>query len=68
MSPTIYFVYIARSDNWSDPTLLEQVIETSAKFDMLLKLKRGEKEEKFKVEVHRNNEGGFHLNKMDADH
>lgn len=36
---------------------------TSAKFDMLLKVKRGEKEEKFKVEVHRNTEGGFQLNK-----
>ncbi|KAL8471137.1 hypothetical protein ACS0TY_028728 [Phlomoides rotata] len=45
-----------------------EVDETSAKFDMLLKVKRGEKEEKFKVEVHKNNEGGFHLNKMNADH
>ncbi|KAL1564301.1 Cysteine proteinase inhibitor 6 [Salvia divinorum] len=45
-----------------------EVVESSAKFDMLLKVKRGGKEEKFKVEVHRNNEGGFQLNKMDADH
>ncbi|KAL6522538.1 hypothetical protein OROMI_031496 [Orobanche minor] len=46
-----------------------EVVETSAKFDMLLKVKRGEKEEKFKVEVHRNTEGGFQLNKSDqADH
>ncbi|KAI3474517.1 hypothetical protein Pfo_029427 [Paulownia fortunei] len=44
-----------------------EVVETSAKFDMLLKVKRGGKEEKFKVEVHRNSEGGFHLNKMDTD-
>ncbi|GER33278.1 cysteine proteinase inhibitor [Striga asiatica] len=42
-----------------------EVVEASAKFDMLLKVKRGGKEEKFKVEVHRNEEGGFHLNKMD---
>ncbi|KAK6117491.1 hypothetical protein DH2020_048769 [Rehmannia glutinosa] len=43
-----------------------EVVETSAKFDMLLKVKRGGKEEKLKVEVHRNMEGGFHLNKMDT--
>ncbi|KAL3629099.1 hypothetical protein CASFOL_026321 [Castilleja foliolosa] len=42
-----------------------EVVDTSAKFDMLLKVKRGGKEEKFKVEVHRNGEGGFQLNKMD---
>lgn len=45
-----------------------EVVESSAKFEMLLKVKRGDKEEKFKVEVHRNTEGGFQLNKMDADH
>ncbi|KAL3839940.1 hypothetical protein ACJIZ3_024531 [Penstemon smallii] len=45
-----------------------EVVETSAKFDMLLKVNRGGKEEKFKVEVHKNNEGGFHLNQMEADH
>ncbi|PIN23494.1 hypothetical protein CDL12_03778 [Handroanthus impetiginosus] len=44
-----------------------EVVETSAKFDMLLKVKRGGKEEKFKVEVHRNGEGGFQLNKMEVD-
>ena len=42
----------------------KQVIDESAKFDMLLKVKRGSKEEKFKVEVHKNNEGSFHLNQM----
>lgn len=41
-----------------------QVVENSAKFDMLLKMKRGEKEEKFKVEVHKNHEGTLHLNQM----
>ncbi|XP_039136454.1 cysteine proteinase inhibitor 12-like [Dioscorea cayenensis subsp. rotundata] len=45
-----------------------EVIEDSAKFDMLLKLKRGSKEEKFKVEVHKNLEGTFHLNQMQQEH
>nr|WFP52520.1 cystatin [Aristotelia chilensis] len=45
-----------------------EVIEDSAKFDMLLKVKRGDKEEKLKVEVHKNNEGTFHLNQMEPDH
>ncbi|KAA8537359.1 hypothetical protein F0562_026954 [Nyssa sinensis] len=44
-----------------------EVIEESTKFDMLLKVKRGGKEEKFKVEVHKN-EGTFHLNQMVPDH
>lgn len=44
------------------------MIEEHAKFNMLLKLKRGDKEEKFKVEVHKNNEGTFKLNQMEADH
>ncbi|KAG7945946.1 hypothetical protein I3843_14G013000 [Carya illinoinensis] len=42
-----------------------EVIEDFAKFDLLLKLKRGSKEEKYKVEVHKNNAGGFHLNQME---
>lgn len=41
-----------------------QVAESSAKFDMLLKVKRGDKEEKFKVEVHKNHEGILQLNQM----
>ncbi|KAL0304575.1 UNVERIFIED_CONTAM: Cysteine proteinase inhibitor 12 [Sesamum radiatum] len=46
-----------------------EVVDTSAKFDMLLKVKRGGKEEKYKVEVHKNTEGGsFDLKKMDLDH
>ncbi|XP_022957234.1 cysteine proteinase inhibitor 12-like [Cucurbita moschata] len=44
-----------------------EVIEDAAKFDLLLKLKRGSKEEKFKVEVHKNNEGNFLLNQMVPD-
>ncbi|OAY36274.1 hypothetical protein MANES_11G008702v8 [Manihot esculenta] len=36
-----------------------------AKFNMLLKVKRGSSEEKFKVEVHKKNEGTFLLNQME---
>ncbi|XP_058080136.1 cysteine proteinase inhibitor 12 [Magnolia sinica] len=59
-----------RSNSLAPYELLEvvdakaEVIEDSAKFDMLLKLKRGSKEEKLKVEVHKNIEGTFHLNQM----
>ncbi|XP_073036648.1 cysteine proteinase inhibitor 6-like [Primulina eburnea] len=45
-----------------------EVDDTSAKFDMLLKVNRGDKEEKFKVEVHRNSEGNFLLNQMESHH
>jgi hypothetical protein len=45
-----------------------EVVDESAKFDMLLKLKRGDKEEKYKVEVHKNLEGKFILNHMQPDH
>ncbi|KAL6980967.1 hypothetical protein U1Q18_022603 [Sarracenia purpurea var. burkii] len=45
-----------------------EVIEESAKIDMLLKVKRGDKEEKFKVEVHKSHEGIFHLNQFGIDH
>ncbi|KAF6149421.1 hypothetical protein GIB67_016959 [Kingdonia uniflora] len=45
-----------------------EVIEDSAKFDILIKLKRGTKEEKYKVEVHKTLEGTFHLNQMEQDH
>ncbi|XP_050384917.1 cysteine proteinase inhibitor 6 [Argentina anserina] len=45
-----------------------EVIEDHAKFNMLLKLKRGDKEEKYKVEVHKNNEGAYNLNQMEAEH
>ncbi|KAK1317881.1 Cysteine proteinase inhibitor 12 [Acorus calamus] len=45
-----------------------EMLEGLAKFDLLLKLKRGSKEEKFKVEVHKNVEGIFHLNYMQQEH
>ena len=41
-----------------------QVIEESARFDILLKVSRGDKEEKLKVEVHKSDEGAFKLNHM----
>jgi len=37
-----------------DVWIVVQVINDTAKFNLLLKLKRGQKEEKFKVEVHKN--------------
>ncbi|ERM99075.1 hypothetical protein AMTR_s00101p00100170 [Amborella trichopoda] len=63
-----------RSNSLAPYELLEillaraEVIEESAKFDMLLKLKRGNKEEKYKVEVHKNLEGSYHLNHMQQHH
>ncbi|CAA7016232.1 unnamed protein product [Microthlaspi erraticum] len=45
-----------------------EVTGEAAKFNLLLKLKRGDKEEKFKVEVHKNNEGALHLNHMEPHH
>lgn len=44
------------------------VNESHAKYDMHLKVKRGGKEEKLKVEVHKNAEGTFNLNQMVPDH
>ncbi|XP_020273952.1 cysteine proteinase inhibitor 12-like, partial [Asparagus officinalis] len=44
-----------------------EVIEDLVKFDLLLKLRRGSKEEKYKVEVHKNLEGNFHLNQMQEE-
>ncbi|XP_027103415.1 cysteine proteinase inhibitor 6-like [Coffea arabica] len=42
-----------------------EVAEESARFDLHLKVRRGGREEKFKVEVNRNSEGYFHLNHME---
>ena len=47
---------------------MQQVVEDFAKLDLLLKVKRGNKDEKFKVEVHHKNEGTYHLNHMEPDH
>jgi hypothetical protein len=45
-----------------------EVVEDFAKFDILLKLKRGNKEENMKAEVHKNLEGAFVLNQMQPAH
>ncbi|CAN1814564.1 Cysteine proteinase inhibitor 12 [Linum perenne] len=45
-----------------------EVVEDTAKFHLVLKVKRGSTEEKLKVEVHKNNEGTFHLNHMEQAH
>eukprot|EP00494_Astrolonche_serrata_P007399 UN07429 len=45
-----------------------EVVEDFAKFDILMKLKRGTKEEKMKAEVHKNLEGAFVLNQMQPGH
>ncbi|CAA6653975.1 unnamed protein product [Spirodela intermedia] len=63
-----------RSNSLAPYELLEvlrakaEVIEESARFNLLLKIRRGTKEEKFKVEVHKNLEGTYHLNQMEQDH
>ncbi|XP_011041371.1 PREDICTED: cysteine proteinase inhibitor 6-like [Populus euphratica] len=57
-----------RSNSLSPYELVEillakaKVIEDYAKFNLLLKLRRGIKEENFKVEVIKNMEGKFHVN------
>ncbi|KAJ8493839.1 hypothetical protein OPV22_015560 [Ensete ventricosum] len=63
-----------RSNSLAPYELLEvllaraEVVEDIAKFDMLIKVKRGSNEEKLKVEVHKNLEGTFHLNQMQTEH
>uniref|UniRef100_A0A5B7A3T3 Cysteine proteinase inhibitor n=1 Tax=Davidia involucrata TaxID=16924 RepID=A0A5B7A3T3_DAVIN len=63
-----------RSNSLSPYELLEillakaKVIEDSAKFDLLLKVKRGIKEEKFKVLLNKNIGGMFYLDHMEQDH
>nr|XP_043620635.1 cysteine proteinase inhibitor 12-like [Erigeron canadensis] len=57
------------------PYVLQEVVhakaetaEGSAKYDILLKVKRSDKEEKFKAKVHKDNDGKFHVNMMEQDH
>ncbi|KAI3800706.1 hypothetical protein L1987_28800 [Smallanthus sonchifolius] len=45
-----------------------ETTEGFAKYDILLKLKRNDKEEKFKANVHKDKEGVFHVNNMVQDH
>lgn len=44
-----------------------QVIEEHAKFDLLLKLRRGIMEVKFRVEVNKNTDGKFYLGQFEQD-
>ncbi|KAH7843636.1 hypothetical protein Vadar_019022 [Vaccinium darrowii] len=63
-----------RSNSLAPYELLEillakvKAIENYSKFDMLLKVKRGTKEEKFKVIVNKSVEGKFFVNQMVEDH
>lgn len=45
-------------------SLLFQKTENSARFELLLKVNRGQREEKFMVEVDKTMQGTFHLNQM----
>lgn len=45
-----------------------QVIENYVKFELLLKVRRGIKEEKFKVILSKNIEGKFYLDVMEQDY
>ncbi|XP_024962104.1 cysteine proteinase inhibitor 12-like isoform X2 [Cynara cardunculus var. scolymus] len=45
-----------------------ECVEGSAKYDILLKVKRSSKEEKFKANVHKDKDGNFHVNNMVQDH
>ncbi|CAM8963915.1 hypothetical protein QQ045_004497 [Rhodiola kirilowii] len=63
---------IQQRSNSLAPYVLQEIVhakaevnEGVAKFDMLLHVKRGNSEEKFKVLVHKNDEGSFHLNHME---
>ncbi|KAK6944491.1 Cystatin domain [Dillenia turbinata] len=59
-----------RSNSLAPYELLEillakaEVVEDSPKFDLLLKVKRGSKEEKLSVKVGKSDEGMFHLGDM----
>ncbi|KAH0470350.1 hypothetical protein IEQ34_000073 [Dendrobium chrysotoxum] len=63
----------AKSNSLAAYELLEiqhakaEVIDDFAKLELLLKLKRGPNEEKYKVEVHKNLEGAFILNQMQQE-
>ncbi|KAJ6694827.1 CYSTEINE PROTEINASE INHIBITOR 6 [Salix koriyanagi] len=63
---------IQQKSNSLSPYELQEVVhanaeveDESARFDMLLRVKRGSTEEKFKVLVHKNHEGNYHLNQME---
>lgn len=45
-----------------------EVVGETANLHLLLKVKRGNKEEKFNAQVHKDNEGTFKVNKWEQDH
>ncbi|PWA62631.1 cystatin B [Artemisia annua] len=45
-----------------------ETVEGSAKYDILVNLKRNDKEEKYKANLHKDNDGKFHVNNMVQDH
>lgn len=45
-----------------------QTVDGTAKYDLVLKVKRSDKEEKFKANVHKDKDGNFHVNNMVQDH
>ncbi|KAI3495537.1 hypothetical protein L1887_37879 [Cichorium endivia] len=45
-----------------------ETVDGSAKYDLLLRVKRSDKEEKFKANVHKDKDGIFHVNNMVQDH
>nr|KAJ0195906.1 hypothetical protein LSAT_V11C700355070 [Lactuca sativa] len=45
-----------------------ETVDGTAKYDLVLKVKRSDKEEKFKANVHKDKDGNFHVNNMVQDH
>ncbi|XP_071715726.1 cysteine proteinase inhibitor 12-like [Rutidosis leptorrhynchoides] len=45
-----------------------ETAEGPAKYDLVLKVKRNDKEEKFKANVHKDNDEKFHVNELVQDH
>lgn len=60
-------LFVLTTDNIWLKTVYQSV-EGSAKYDILLKVKRSGKEEKFKANVHKDTDGMFHVNNMVQDH
>ncbi|NP_001300820.1 cystatin isoform 2 precursor [Solanum lycopersicum] len=65
---------IQQRSNSIHPYKLQEIVHANAemaddstKLHLVIKTSRGGKEEKFKVQVQHNNEGAFHLNRMEPD-
>ncbi|KAJ0860613.1 putative cystatin [Helianthus annuus] len=48
--------------------IMSQNVEGVAKYEILVKLRRNDKEEKVKANVHKDDKGVFHLNSIVQDH